>query len=53
MNWALEKLGFGERDRVVIIHADDIGMCQATLPAIVDVLEYVITAPIKPLSGCA
>ena len=34
MNPALKQLGFDARDRVLIIHADDIGMCQATLPAI-------------------
>jgi hypothetical protein len=32
----LRKLGFDAQDRVVIIHADDIGMCQATLSAFAD-----------------
>jgi predicted glycoside hydrolase/deacetylase ChbG (UPF0249 family) len=32
-NPILRKLGFGPRDRVVIVHADDVGMCQATVPA--------------------
>jgi len=32
-NPVLRKLGFGPRDRVAIIHADDVGMCQATVPA--------------------
>ncbi len=27
MNPALERLGFGPADRVVIFHADDVGMC--------------------------
>ena len=52
MNWALEKLGFGERDRVVIIHADDIGMCQATLPAIVDVLDFGIVSSAAVMVPC-
>ena len=39
MNPALQQLGFGPQDRVVIIHADDIGMCQATLPALADLLD--------------
>ena len=29
VNPALEKLGFKPDDRVVIVHADDIGMCHA------------------------
>jgi predicted glycoside hydrolase/deacetylase ChbG (UPF0249 family) len=32
-NPALQRLGFAHDDRVLILHADDIGMCQATLPA--------------------
>ncbi len=39
MNPILHRLGFAAADRVVIVHADDIGMCQATLPAYVDLLE--------------
>jgi len=37
-NPVLRHLGFAATDRVVVIHADDIGMCQATLPAFVDLL---------------
>ncbi|MBC8496537.1 MAG: polysaccharide deacetylase family protein [Chloroflexi bacterium] len=32
-NPVLEKLGFSDTDRVVVIHSDDIGMCQASVPA--------------------
>jgi predicted glycoside hydrolase/deacetylase ChbG (UPF0249 family) len=32
-NPILRKLGFSAGDRVVIVHADDIGMCRATIPA--------------------
>ncbi len=32
-NSLLKKLGFSANDRVVILHADDIGMCHATLGA--------------------
>lgn len=39
-NPALRKLGFDDRDRVVIVHADDVGMCQATLPAFAELLEF-------------
>jgi len=37
-NPVLRHLGFAAADRVVVIHADDLGMCQATLPAFVDLL---------------
>jgi len=37
-NPVLRHLGFAATDRVVVIHADDLGMCQATLPALVDLL---------------
>jgi hypothetical protein len=39
MNPVLHKLGFGPEDRVVVVHADDIGMCQATLPALEGLLD--------------
>ena len=37
-NPVLRHLGFAATDRVVVVHADDLGMCQATLPAFVDLL---------------
>lgn len=40
MNPALKRLGFGERDRVVIIHADDVGMCQASVQAFLDLVDF-------------
>jgi len=39
MNPFLSRLGFTAADRVVVIHADDIGMCQASLAAFQDMLE--------------
>jgi predicted glycoside hydrolase/deacetylase ChbG (UPF0249 family) len=39
-NPVLEKLGFADDDRVVIIHADDIGMCQASLAAFAELAEF-------------
>jgi hypothetical protein len=33
INPFLQELGFQADDRVVVVHADDIGMCHATLPA--------------------
>jgi predicted glycoside hydrolase/deacetylase ChbG (UPF0249 family) len=39
-NPVLRKLGLAADDRVVIIHADDIGMCQASVAAFVDLAEF-------------
>jgi len=39
-NPVLEKLGFADDDRLVILHADDVGMCQASLTAFADLVEF-------------
>ena len=39
VNPFLKRLGFGKKDRVVIFHADDIGMCQATLTAFREMID--------------
>jgi predicted glycoside hydrolase/deacetylase ChbG (UPF0249 family) len=39
LNPLLMQLGFDKNDRVVIIHADDVGMCQATIPAFAELIE--------------
>jgi predicted glycoside hydrolase/deacetylase ChbG (UPF0249 family) len=39
-NPALKKLGFSNDDRVVIIHTDDIGMCQASVSAFADLFNF-------------
>ena len=36
----LRKLGFSENERVVITHADDIGMCQASIQAYEDLFTF-------------
>jgi predicted glycoside hydrolase/deacetylase ChbG (UPF0249 family) len=36
----LKKLGYSETDRLVIIHTDDIGMCQASVQAFKDLWEF-------------
>lgn len=38
-NPLLKKLGFSNDDRVVIIHADDLGMCQSTITACEDLFQ--------------
>lgn len=39
-NPVLKKLGFSPDDRVIIIHTDDIGMCQASVDAFADLDEF-------------
>ncbi len=36
----LKKLGFSDQDRVVILHTDDIGMCQASVQAFRDLWKF-------------
>jgi hypothetical protein len=38
-NPVLKKLGFTNTDRLVILHTDDVGMCQASLAAFIDLWE--------------
>ena len=40
INPVLKRLGFSNTDRLVIIHADDIGMCQASIAAFAQLWEY-------------
>jgi predicted glycoside hydrolase/deacetylase ChbG (UPF0249 family) len=39
-NPLLKELGLSNEDRVVILHADDVGMCQSSLAAYVDLLDF-------------
>lgn len=39
-NPVLQKLGFAPTDRLVIIHTDDIGMCQASLSAYQELWDF-------------
>ena len=39
-NPVLEKLGYSKEDRVVIIHTDDIGMCQASISAFAELWDF-------------
>ncbi len=35
-----KKLGYEETDRLVILHADDIGMCQASVAAFEELWDF-------------
>ncbi len=39
MNPVLARLGFAAGDRVAILHADDVGMCQATVTAFAELVD--------------
>ena len=39
-NPVLKKLGFSDDDRVIIIHTDDIGMCQASVDAFAELNDF-------------
>lgn len=39
-NPVLKKLGYSDTDKLVIIHTDDIGMCQASVQAFADLWEF-------------
>ena len=49
----LERLGFKSSDRVVILHADDIGMCHATIPAFENLLEFGLVSSYAIMTPCA
>jgi len=51
-NPTLKKLGFANNDRVAVIHADDIGMCQATLPAIADLFDFGLVSSAALMVPC-
>lgn len=52
MNSILHTLGFSPSDRVVILHADDIGMCQATLTAYEDLLDAGLASSAATMVPC-
>ena len=52
-NPILKKLGYSDADRVVIIHADDAGMCQATLPALADLFDFGLVSSASTMVPCA
>jgi hypothetical protein len=51
-NTALHNLGFGPRDRVAVIHADDMGMCEATIPALNDIFEAGLVSSASVMVPC-
>ncbi|GGR18776.1 polysaccharide deacetylase family protein [Deinococcus ruber] len=52
-NPALQQLGYSKTDRVVIFHADDLGMCESTLGAYTDLLEVGLLSSASIMMPCA
>jgi predicted glycoside hydrolase/deacetylase ChbG (UPF0249 family) len=51
-NPALQALGFAADDRVVVVHADDVGMCEATIDVFFDLLERGLTTAGSAMVPC-
>ena len=49
----LKKLGFSNTDRLVILHADDIGMCQGSVAAYADLIESGILSSAAMMVPCS
>jgi len=52
MNAALQALGFDARDRVLIIHADDVGMCQVILSGLVNLFDCGLVSSASVMVPC-
>lgn len=52
MNPFLHKLGYSPTDRVVVLHADDIGMCHSTLLAYDDLLDAGLISSAAVMMPC-
>ena len=52
MNPILAHLGFRPDDRVVIIHADDLGMCHATIPAVAELFDAGLVSSAATMVPC-
>ena len=53
MNHILQKLGYGPRDRVVIVHADDIGLCQSSTGILPTLIEDGVLTSGSLMAPCA
>ncbi len=51
-NPLLKKLGLSDNDRVVIFHADDIGMCHASLAAYSDMIDFGLLSSAAVMVPC-
>ena len=49
----LKKLGFADTDRVVVLHADDIGMCQGSVSAYASLLDFGVLSSAAFMVPCS
>lgn len=52
-NPLLKKLGLGPNDRAVILHADDVGLCQAGLEAYTELVDFGLLSSASVMVPCA
>lgn len=52
MSLALQALGFGPNERAIILHADDIGMCQASVSAWIEMLDFGVVSSAAVMVPC-
>jgi predicted glycoside hydrolase/deacetylase ChbG (UPF0249 family) len=52
-NPVLKKLGLSNNDSAVIIHVDDVGMCQATLSAFDDLMDFGLISSAAVMVPCS
>jgi chitin disaccharide deacetylase len=52
-NPLLKKLGYSDNDRLVIIHADDVGMCHASIQAYKDLWDFGTISSGSAMVPCA
>ena len=52
MNAALQRLGYDEHDRVLIIHADDIGMCQSSVSGLAELFGFGLLSSAAVMVPC-
>lgn len=51
-NPVLKKLGFSPEDRLLIVHVDDIGLCQANVEAFADLTEFGLVSSGSVMMPC-
>ena len=52
MNPALQQLGYDAHDRVLIIHADDVGMCQASVSGLAELFDFGLLSSAAVMVPC-
>ncbi len=51
-NNLIETLGYEKNDRVVVFHCDDIGVCQSSIPAYTDLLDFGLISSASVMVPC-